>query len=47
MPFNKGTVPERLKDKGIPQKYIDRFIEVFRRYNPRNVAAVPTNKTED
>ena len=27
--------------------YDDRFIEVFRRYNPRKVAAVPTIKTED
>ncbi len=25
----------------------DRFIEVFRRYNPRNVAALPIKKTEE
>lgn len=27
--------------------YDDRFIEVFRRYNPRKVAAVPAEKTEE
>jgi len=29
MPFTKGTVPDRLKGKGIPQKYVNQFIEVF------------------
>jgi len=29
MPFQKGTVPPRLKGKGIPQKYIDIFIAAF------------------
>lgn len=29
MPFTKGTVPPRLADKGIPQRFIDVFINVF------------------
>ncbi|MFA5378597.1 MAG: hypothetical protein WC455_22780 [Dehalococcoidia bacterium] len=29
MPYTKGQTPEQLKDKGIPRKYIDQFIEVF------------------
>jgi hypothetical protein len=29
MPFQKGTVPGRLKGKGIPQKFIDQFINVY------------------
>ena len=29
MPFTKGTVPDRLKGKGIPQQFADQFIAVF------------------
>ena len=29
MPFVKGEVPPRLKGKGIPQKFVDQFVEVF------------------
>lgn len=29
MPFAKGETPEQLKGKGIPQKYIDQFVDVF------------------
>jgi hypothetical protein len=29
MPFSKGTVPDRLKGKNIPQKYVNQFIDVF------------------
>jgi len=29
MPFSKGTVPRRLAGKGIPQEFINQFIEVF------------------
>ena len=29
MPFVKGQTPDRLKGKGIPQRYLNQFIEVF------------------
>jgi len=29
MPFSKGSVPDRLKGRGIPQNFVDQFIEVF------------------
>jgi len=29
MPFRKGTVPRRLAGKGIPQEFLDQFIEVY------------------
>jgi hypothetical protein len=29
MPYEKGSTPEQLQDKGIPRAFIDQFIEVF------------------
>jgi hypothetical protein len=29
MPYQKGTVPDRLKGKGIPQEFVDQFVNVF------------------
>ena len=36
MPFTKGSTPRRLQGKGIPQKFVDIFIEVFNSVYKKN-----------